>query len=417
MMMNLTCLLAAGIAAAPTAQVEEFKTAGGLDVVLVRIPDAKTTALNVVVRTGASQDPWKKDGLAHLLEHLVFHGTYGQSGEAFREVVDAKGAYVNAFTSPHNTRYILHAPSAAWLGLAEDYLDTITNPALTLSPLSIELGVIDVESVFFAPASLYWVAEVVLFPGNRGRMPVIGTYGTRRNATFEDIGDFYAQHYVPSNTTFVVVGDAERADVELLLEEHVHWPPHLEDEAPVLAEMDLNVPVSQSVPGPRTGVIFGYHTPDMKGPVCEGLAALLQLRLTEVIVGVKALASGVKAHCTTMRGRNLLLAAATSASYEGHMLPDLLEAAFTGAAARPATAKERGLIRRRGRSRLRRVAANPEDFAEHLGPALRLPPGTARTELLSSLVQNTLPGPATLQKAARGAFVPSKRFLVHVTPF
>jgi len=417
MMMSFTCLLAAGIAAAPLPQVEEFKTAAGLDVVLVRIPDAPTTALHVFVRTGASQDPWMKNGLAHLLEHLVFHGTYAQKGVELQEAVDAEGAYVNAFTSPEDTTYVLRAPSGAWLGLAGNYLDTITNPALSLSPLNIEQGVIDVESIFFSQASLFWLAEMVLFPGNRGSVPVIGTRGTRRNVTFQDITDFYAQHYVPRNTTFMVVGDAQREQVEMLLEQHVHWPPHFEDEAAVMAAMDLNVPVSQSVPGRITGVIFGYHTPDMDGPACEGLAALLQLRLTEVVVGAKALASDVSAHCTSMRGRALLLASAASASYEGHMLPDLLEAAFAGAAARPATARERGLIRRRGRSRLRRVIADPDALAGHLSPALRLRPGTARTQMLGYLVKNTLPGSGTLQSAARRAFVPSKRFLVHVTPF
>ncbi len=416
-MMSFTCLLAAGIAAAPTPQVEEFETAAGLDVVLVRIPGAPTTALNVVVRTGASQDPWKKNGLAHLLEHLVFHGTYGQKGVELRDAVDAKGAYVNAFTSPEETTYVLRAPSGAWLSLAADYLDTITNPALSLTPLNIEQGVIDVEANFFSQLGLFWLAESVLFPGNRGSVPVIGTRGTRRNTTFQDITDFYAQHYVPRNTTFLVVGDAQREQVEMLLEQHVHWPPQLEDEAAVMVSMDLNVPVSQSVPGRITGVIFGYHTPDMDGPACEGLAALLQFRLTEVVIGAKALASNVAAHCTSMRGRALLLASAASASYEGHMLPDLLEAAFAGAAARPATAKERGLIRKRGRARLRRVLADPEAFARHLGPALRLRPGAARTEMLGYLVNNTLPGSRTLQSAARRAFVPSKRFLVHVTPF
>lgn len=417
MMAMITPLLAGLLTAAPAVHVQEFTTSAGLGVVLVEIPDARTTILNAHVRTGASQDPWKKNGLAHLLEHLIFHGTYGQSGDELQERVDAEGAYINAFTDPETTNYVLEAPSLAWRRLAEDYLDTFSNPALSLSPLNKELGVIDVEAVFFAHANLYWVAETVLFPGNRGKAPVIGTYGTRRNVTFKELADFYSQHYVPSNTTFLVIGAANRDQVEALLDEHVHWPPQLEDKAPVMEAMELNVPVSQSVPGRRTGVILGYHTPDLDGPACAGLAELLELRLTEEVVGAMALASGVSAHCTSMRGHALLLATAVSASYEGHMLPDLLDAAFSDAASKPATPNERALMQKRHRARLRWAMANPSGLAAHLGPALSMPPGPARTELLRYLMNGSLLGAQRLQVAARDAFVPAKRFLVHVTPF
>ncbi|MCB9647692.1 MAG: insulinase family protein [Deltaproteobacteria bacterium] len=411
-----SALLMTLAAAAPSLQAEQFDTADGLDVVLVQVPGATRVALRVVVRSGAAQDPWKRNGLAHVLEHLIFHGTYDLGGDDLQDLIEVEGATYNAFTSPDDTQYQLEAPKGAWLALAGRYLDAVTNPAVTLSTLDKELGVVDVEAQMFSARGLHWLADLVLFPGNRGGPPVIGSTNTRWQLTFRDLTEFYAQHYVPNNTTFMVVGDVSKAQVELLLSEHVHWPPQPDVEAPQLAAMDLNVPVSQSVPGPLTGVIFGYHVPELDAPSCEALSRLLELRLTSEIIAEDALASQVSVRCTSLRGHRLLLATTISGSFQGAVLPDLVEETFASAASTPTSGKEVALIRRREDAQLRAAWADPGALANRLHPAL-LRSGPERTATLQALLHPSRPSPAALQRAARDAFKPERRILVHLTPF
>ena len=413
----LPALLVTFAAASPDVQVQQFETAAGLDVVVVPVPGATRVALRVVVRTGAAQDPWKRDGLAHVLEHLIFHGTYDFSGSDLEDLIGVEGATYNAFTSPDDTQYQLEAPKAAWPELAGRYLDAVTNPALTLSTLDRELGVVDVEAQLFSARGLPWLADLVLFPGNRGGPVVIGSTSTRWQLTFRDLTEFYAQHYVPNNATFLVVGDVSKAHVEQLLAEHVHWPPQPDVEAPRLAAMDLNVPVSQSVPGPLTGVIFGYHVPDLDDLSCEALSRLLELRLTSQIIAEDALASRVTVSCTSMRGHRLLLATTISGSFQGALLPDLLDQTFQSAASSPTSGKEAALIRRREEAQLRAAWADPGALANRLHVALLRGPGPARTATLQAMLRATRPSPGALQRAAQDAFMPDRRILVHLTPF
>ena len=141
-------------------------------------------------------------------------------------------------------------------------------------------------------------------------------------------------------------------------------------EAPQLAAMDLDVPVSQSVPGPLTGVIFGYHVPELDAPSCEALSRLLELRLTSEIIAEDALASQVSVRCTSLRGHRLLLATTISGSFQGAVLPDLVEETFASAASTPTSGKEVALIRRREDAQLRAAwAADGVDITDVTRPA------------------------------------------------
>lgn len=92
----------------------------GLRVILVQDTETKHSAATMAVHVGSNQDPKDRPGLAHFLEHMLFLGTekYPKVGE-YREVVEANGGYINAFTSAQNTVYLLQVKSEAF----EEILD------------------------------------------------------------------------------------------------------------------------------------------------------------------------------------------------------------------------------------------------------------------------------------------------------
>src|SRR5438045_3817163 len=78
----------------------------GVQIVQVKpLAGATMASLRVVVRAGGLQDPPGKSGLAHLLEHLIFHGTYDTPEGGLWDAARAAGADVNAYTSSDLTVY------------------------------------------------------------------------------------------------------------------------------------------------------------------------------------------------------------------------------------------------------------------------------------------------------------------------
>src|SRR5579862_4400292 len=97
-------------AAAPA--IEEHRLPNGLRVVLA--PDGGLDDVSVVVRyaVGSADDPPGREGLAHLVEHMMFDGSkHVPKGEHGR-LLEAAGAWgMNARTSPDATTYFETVPS------------------------------------------------------------------------------------------------------------------------------------------------------------------------------------------------------------------------------------------------------------------------------------------------------------------
>jgi len=410
-------LLALALLSAPDP-VEVFTMPDGLEVMLVHSPGAPQVALRFVVRVGAAHDPVGQNGLAHLLEHLVFHGSYGKSEHALRDALLDGGAEYNAYTSPDITFYALDAPADRWAKLAGPFVDTITNPALALARLESEHGVIDSESVLFSRRGLFWFTDLILFPGNRGRAPVIGSKTSRRMSSLKDVREHYRRYYIPTNATALVVGDVAREDVEAMLSAHVRWPPQPDLRAPTLERLEVNVPVAESVPAWTPAIVFGYAVPDLEPSLCHELASVLDLRLSLEIISRRALASDVNVQCVRLRGRSFLLAALVSRSYEGGILPDLLDQQFASAASKPLTSKERRLLLTRARAEQSALAEDPARLADALvQDALDLDSGDDRARLVRAALDAPRLSPGKLAQAARRAFVSSRRVVLHLSPF
>src|SRR6218665_259794 len=83
----------------PSAPVESFQLANGMDVVVVCDHRAPVVTHMVWYRNGSADDPAAKSGIAHFLEHLMFKGTARWPAGEFSKIVAGFGGQENAFTS------------------------------------------------------------------------------------------------------------------------------------------------------------------------------------------------------------------------------------------------------------------------------------------------------------------------------
>ncbi len=409
-----TTSLAEGGAGTPVPTVEALPD--GSELVLALRPGAPSASLQYVVRTGGQKDPHGKEGLAHLLEHLIFSGSHDVRGSDFRNAVKDAGGSFNGYTSASSTTYVLQAPSAAFLPLAEQLLRIVTSPTLDSRMMQREVEIIRTESTYFSRGPGFREhIEDSIFDG-LGARSILGTEQTRNAITREDIVRFYTQHYVPANTSLVFTGGVGREEVLALLERAVRLPPSLPGEYRPAEIVPPLLPIEQSTQAPFILVASGYSVEPKDRVQCPRVAAVLEMRLTRELHIEEPVALGLEVQCMSLRGNTFLMALASSSSVDSSNLPDLLQEAFALLAKKPITAAEEKLVDQH----LQRVLAQQVDDDLWRGMELARQVAQPRTEPLTPVELLAPPAPLTrkaVQDFARRTFVPERQVVMTFSPF
>jgi len=171
-------------------------------------------AVVTVLGSGSSADPPDREGLAHLVEHLVYHAR-GRSERPVSDRLLRLGTTYNADTGLDATRFHEVAPAGSLPGLLEIASDRVLHPLAGVDEADFERERAIVENELNQRNELGVYGRVMawmqgaLFPaGHPYARPIGGNKTTLRRLTLADARAFAATHYRPSNATILVVGDA-----------------------------------------------------------------------------------------------------------------------------------------------------------------------------------------------------------------
>jgi len=204
--------------------LEEFYLDNGLRVIVNENHKAPIIKTMLWYKVGAMDEPQKKGGLAHLLEHLMFRGTYNVSASSFRELMLKNGVDFNAFTTKDWTVYhALSDISRLELVLALE-ADRMTNLKVDEEAFFGERKIVYEERqqrVENNPKSQF-SEEVtrILWKNTPYEHPVSGDLEEIKNLTKEDALAFYKRFYSPQNAILLLSGDIKPQEAKLLAEKY-----------------------------------------------------------------------------------------------------------------------------------------------------------------------------------------------------
>lgn len=183
-------------------------------------------ALSVRMRVdvGAADESEREQGFAHLVEHMIFHGSENIPEGALPFMLSHQGLKrwtdFNAYTSYDETVYRLDlAKSGARARETALVLMREIASRLRFTRGAVKGARDEVQTEIKARdtvADRTATAQNQLYvPGTRiARGPVAGTASGVRRAEADPLRFFYRRHYVPSAVTIVLVGDIDLAAVE-----------------------------------------------------------------------------------------------------------------------------------------------------------------------------------------------------------
>lgn len=193
----------------------------GLTIISDYMPEAKSFALGLCVGAGSRDDFKNCDGLAHFVEHSVFRRTKHMTSKKISEEFENLGAYTNAYTTKENICFYVRA--------LKEFFPKILNLiySITIEPIFVDIDINkersiiteEIKSYFDDPEELIAdYADKELYRGSPLEHPIIGNEASVAAITRDNIADFHAKYFVPSNLVLACTGNVPHEEIIRLAE-------------------------------------------------------------------------------------------------------------------------------------------------------------------------------------------------------
>lgn len=204
-------------------RIRDFRLANGLRILVEEDHGSPLVGVFTCVGVGSSGDPAGRDGLAHLIEHLMFRNKADGRNTMWDRLETSGIGILNAYTYFDNTMYFEVG--------SKDILDKMLQieGARLSSPLAgVDEAVFNVErevvrnelrqrgETQIGPA-VEWLQELVFPKGSTMARPIGGSHESLTAISFDDAKKFVADNYKPSNMTMLILGDVDLATIDAVL--------------------------------------------------------------------------------------------------------------------------------------------------------------------------------------------------------
>ncbi len=187
----------------------------GIRVVTETMPEARSIALACLVDAGPQDEGPAQFGLAHLVEHCVFHGTSSRNATQIAQVMDLAGGSIGAFTARDYTCYYATVLDE-YRTYALDLLgDILLNSIFPPDRLEREKNMIlrEIEARIDAPDQrVDELLKSFAWPDHPLGRSITGSPDTVQSLTRADVVYFVHEHYLPGRLVFAAAGHVEHED-------------------------------------------------------------------------------------------------------------------------------------------------------------------------------------------------------------
>ncbi|NQZ24160.1 MAG: insulinase family protein [Colwellia sp.] len=200
---------------------DSFTLDNGLKVILHQDKSDPIVAISTIVHVGSNREKPGRTGFAHFFEHMSFNDSENVPKGSNRKLIPELGGSRNGGTWSDGTIYYEVVPKDAFdklLWIDSDRLGFMIN-TVDKGTFEREKQVVKNEKRQRVDNRQYGhtghVIKKALYPKEHPyNWTVIGDLADLQAATLDDVREFYATFYVPSNVTMVIAGDFELTETK-----------------------------------------------------------------------------------------------------------------------------------------------------------------------------------------------------------
>lgn len=202
--------------------LSEFNLANGLSVIHIENRKIPAIMFMLWVKVGAIDEKKDKSGIAHYLEHVLFHGSKNYPQGEYSDFLHKNGGYQNAFTSYDNTVYFSFFPKELLPEILDFEIDRFSQPEFITEKIENEKQIVLEERLWRKDNNqwhdFYQLMKKNLYGADYPySKPIIGYKEDIKNIEKEDLESFFAEYYNPENSFLIIAGDISKAELKLKL--------------------------------------------------------------------------------------------------------------------------------------------------------------------------------------------------------
>lgn len=193
----------------------------GLRVITDHVPDMHSVAVGIWCDVGARYERADENGIAHLVEHMMFKGTPTRTAAQIAEAVEDVGGQMNAYTSREVTAYFIHLLKDDVPLALEILADILQNPIFPEEELDRERQVILQEIGMYHDSPddhIFDLYQAKAFPGQALGAPILGTADIIQSLPQKSLFSYIRRYYTPGRLVISAAGAVDHADLVKLVE-------------------------------------------------------------------------------------------------------------------------------------------------------------------------------------------------------
>jgi predicted Zn-dependent peptidase len=264
--------------------VETREYPNGLRVVSEKVEGASSLSVGLWVRAGSRHEPARRHGIAHFIEHVVFKGTAGRTMREIMRSIEARGGFLNAFTTKEHTCFYTWTRTIHLEESVSVLFDLALRPNFSAQDIEREKAVIieEINGIEDEPDELVFdLFEQEIF----GRHPlghtIIGTPESIERLTRASLMQFHQKHYRARDIVIVASGSHEHAALFAAVDRAVkHAPKHVTRRLQEIPRFPRKPQAKLHVPrasGAQAHIILGRRAPGIKSERQLAISALVTL--------------------------------------------------------------------------------------------------------------------------------------------
>jgi zinc protease len=193
--------------------LEVLQFSNNLQVIYQPLPTEVVVA-DVWIGAGSAMENDRAEGVAHLLEHMIFKGTPRLAPGMFDRLIEDQGGVTNAATSYDYTHFFVATGREQFQPCLEALAHILLEASLCPVELEGERQVVlaEINQVLDNPGALSWQHfNEQLYPHHPYGRSVLGTAEQVQDHSNQDLQRFHRSHYQPDKVTIVIAGGIEKS--------------------------------------------------------------------------------------------------------------------------------------------------------------------------------------------------------------
>ncbi|MBN8520566.1 MAG: insulinase family protein [Alphaproteobacteria bacterium] len=206
----------------------------GMRVVTDTVTEVESVAIGIWADVGTRHEDLAHNGVAHMVEHMMFNGTPTRNSQQIAEAIENVGGQVNAYTSREVTAYYVHLLKED-MPMALDVLgDILQHPIFPDKELEKERDVIlqEIGMTNDTPDDIVFDHyQATAYPGQALGASILGTADIVANMKKDTLFDYVRRFYTPQKLVLSAAGHIHHDDLVARAEKiFVDLPPNTDPE-------------------------------------------------------------------------------------------------------------------------------------------------------------------------------------------